>query len=380
MSLTALHLVDFRCFEDAWFEPSPHGTTVITGPNGTGKTSVLEGIGYLGTQRSFRAAPREVMVRAGCERAVVRAEVIHDERPSLVEAELVTHGRSRLQVNRQSVGARRELGHVLAVSVFSPEDLSLVQGGPSHRRDLLDGALGILHPRAGALVEEVERTLRQRGALLRQASGRLTPEVEATLAVWDERLASSGTALANTREQLCGDLQPYAAAAYRALAGGADVPSGHVGGPEGIALSYRRSWDRSLGDALAVARSDDLRRAANTVGPHRDELVLTLAGRDARLQASQGEQRCVALALRLGVHRLVTDRAGRAPLLLLDDVFSELDPARSSALVHELPDGQALLTTAVPLPPGIHVASVVDVTSLGPSRESVGTARTGTTP
>jgi DNA replication and repair protein RecF len=135
-----------------------------------------------------------------------------------------------------------------------------------------------------------------------------------------------------------------------------------------VGLTYRRSWEGDLAAALAAGRTDDLRRGVTGIGPHRDDLALSIAGRDARLQASQGEQRSLALALRLGVHRLVSDRSGRAPLLLLDDVFSELDPFRARALVDELPPGQALLTTAVPLPEGVAVAATVDVRQLGQDR------------
>jgi DNA replication and repair protein RecF len=247
------------------------------------------------------------------------------------------------------------------VTVFSPEDLAVVQGGPSRRRDLLDDALGLLDPTAAGLLDQVERVLRQRAALLRQSSGRLTPEVATTLEVWDERLATAGTALAAARESLAAALGPFVAESYAALAagGGEPVP------PVPVEITYRTSWAGDLGAALVASRADDLRRGVTTVGPHRDDLQLEIAGRDARLQASQGEQRCLALALRLGVHRLVTDRSGTAPILLLDDVFSELDPFRSRALVHQLPAGQALLTTAAPLPEGISVVATVDVRDLG---------------
>jgi DNA replication and repair protein RecF len=370
MSLCRLHLVDFRVFGDATFEPDPKGTTVITGPNGAGKTSVLEAIAYLGTQRSFRGAPREVMVRTGCDRAVVRADLTRLGLPVLVEAEVATTGKSRAQVNRQATQSRRDLAEAVPVTVFSPEDLAVVQGGPSRRRDLLDDALGLLDPTAASLLDQVDRVLRQRAALLRQSSGRLTPEVATTLEVWDERLATAGTALAAARESLAAAVGPFVAESYAALAGEDGRAPGGQNDTDIVGITYRTSWAGDLAAALVASRADDLRRGVTTVGPHRDDLQLEIAGRDARLQASQGEQRCLALALRLGVHRLVTDRSGIAPILLLDDVFSELDPDRSRALVHQLPAGQALLTTAAPLPEGISVVATVDVRDLGtrPSR------------
>ncbi len=361
MTLRRIHLADFRSFAEATFEPDPEGTTVLSGPNGTGKTTVLEAVAYLGTQRSFRGAPKEAMVRTGCERAVLRAELTRQGTPVLVEAEVATSGRSRAQVNRQPARARRDLAEAVPVTVFSPDDLGVVRAGPSRRRDLLDDALGLLDPAASALTDEVERVLRQRGALLRQAGGRVSAEVTTTLDVWDERLATAGTALSAARESLVAELAPFVAASYASLAAGAATGVG-------VDLAYRRSWEGPLADALAAGRREDLRRGATGAGPHRDDLALAIDGRDARLQASQGEQRCLALALRLGVHRLVTARSDAAPILLLDDVFSELDPFRARALVHELPAGQALVTTAVPLPEGVSVAATVDVRRLAGER------------
>jgi DNA replication and repair protein RecF len=268
----------------------------------------------------------------------------------------VVEGRSRTQVNRQSVPARRLAGAV-PVTVFSPSDLAMVQAGPSGRRELLDEALKQHDFRIAEAADTVERVLRQRAALLRQASGRLTSEVAATLDVWDDRLARAGGLLVEARRLLVENLSPLVSAAYHALA------ASHV--RELVELRYRASWQGDLREALLSARADDLRRGATTVGPHRDELVILLDGRDTRTQASQGEQRCVALALRLGVHRLTTDGSGAPPILLLDDVFSELDPTRATALVHQLPAGQSLLSTAVPLPAEIQVARVVDVRELG---------------
>lgn len=362
MSLVRLELVDFRSFARAVLEPDPHAATVLSGPNGSGKTTLLEAVAYLGLQRSFRGAPREALVREGRDRAVVRAELRAGDRPVLVEGELAVAGRSRLQVNRQPARSRAVLAEAVPVTVFSPDDLGIVQGGPSRRRDVLDDALRVLDPRAGAVVDEVERILRQRGALLRRAGGRLSQEVTDTLDVWDERLASAGTALVTAREGLVAEVEPAVAASYAGLASAGRDPT--TTGPV-VALDYRRSWDGDLAVALERARTHDLRRAATTVGPHRDELELGIGGRPARVQASQGEQRCLALALRLAVHRLVAERTGRPPVLLLDDVFSELDPSRSRALVGELPPGQSLVTTAVPLPPGVAVGATVDVVALG---------------
>ncbi len=177
--------------------------------------------------------------------------------------------------------------------------------------------------------------------------------------MWDQRLADAGKVLVAARERLVGDLDPLVGAAYRHLAGAVDTAGQIVMGQR-----YVRSWEGDLLAALGASRRDDLRRGVNTVGPHRDDLVLEIEGREARTHASQGEQRCLALALRLGVHELVRTRTALIPTLLLDDVFSELDPARSRALVAELPSGQSILTTAAPLPEGIEVARLLPVQSL----------------
>ncbi len=335
------------------------GTTVLRGPNGAGKTSVLEALAYLGSTRSFRGAPRDALPRNGTDRAVVRGELRRDGSPVLVEAEIVPGARSRILLNRQSDPGRRDLADAVPVTVFSPDDLVLVQGPPAGRRDMLDDALIVLDHRAPPLLDELDRVLRQRGALLRQAGGRATPEVVNTLDVWDERLARCGDELVTARRALLEALEPRVAAAHAALIGAAagDPP------PPTVELEYSPSYDDDLRTALARARTDDLRRGVSTVGPHRDDVEIRLARRPARTQASQGEQRSVALSLRLATHRLAAERR-ITPILLLDDVFSELDLDRSTALVAQLSGGQTLVTTATPLPPGVRVDREVDVTTL----------------
>jgi DNA replication and repair protein RecF len=221
---------------------------------------------------------------------------------------------------------------------------------------MLDDALGLVDAEGARAADHVERILRQRAALLRQAGGRVSADVAGTLDVWDHRLADAGKILVTARERLVASLDQFVGPAYGRLAG---VPNGNL-----IEQHYLRSWTGELLDALAAHRADDLRRGVNTVGPHRDDLVLTLEGREARTHASQGEQRCLALALRIGIHQLVVSKTGLIPTLLLDDVFSELDPARSRALVAELPPGQSILTTAAPLPAGIDVAQIVDISQV----------------
>jgi DNA replication and repair protein RecF len=340
-----LWLNDFRSYTEVDVELAD-GLTVVLGANGEGKTNLLEALGYLATLASFRAAPLEAMIRAGATSAVVRAEGIREGRELLVEAELVAGGRNRVQVNRQRLQRSRDLLGALRVTVFSPDDLALVKGGPAERRRYLDDTLVTLHPRNDQLRSEVDRILRQRNALLRQAAGgnRFDESAAFTLDVWDAKLAESGEALASARGQLTERLAPLVRGSYESLAFGSDAE---------IAIRYESTWAASgLAAALAVARRDDLRRGVTTVGPHRDDLHFTIGGLPARTHASQGEQRSLALALRLAAHHAVTADSGSAPVLLLDDVFSELDPMRSDSLLHHLPAGQTVLTSAGGPPAG----------------------------
>jgi DNA replication and repair protein RecF len=224
--------------------------------------------------------------------------------------------------------------------VFSPDDLALVKGGPSERRGFLDDALVALAVKYDAIRLELDRILRQRNTLLRQVGGRLDSDAETTLDVWDSRLAATGEQLGRARAALVERVAPYVTAAYTELAGAGDM-----------SLGYAPAWRVvGLAAALAAARADDVRRGVSTVGPHRDELDLTIDGMPARTHASQGEQRTLALALRLGVHELVAERTGSAPVLVLDDVLSELDARRAAALMGLLPDGQIVITTAGTIP------------------------------
>jgi DNA replication and repair protein RecF len=347
-----LALTDFRNYADASLDLAP-GLTVVSGANGEGKTNLVEAVAWLATLESFRGAPDDVLVRDGADRAVVRAVVRHDDGRRLsVEAELPRTGRHRVQVNGQRLGRARDLLGVLQVSVFSPDDLELVKGGPAERRRFLDRTLVGLHVKHDAMRSDLERILRQRNALLKQAGGRLTPDIAFTLDVWDARLSEVGTALSDAREALVTELEPLVGKAY------ADV----AGMPTDVRLGYAPSWRTvGLAAALAASRPEDVRRQLTLVGPHRDELDIVLAGLPARTHASQGEQRCIALALRLAAHRAVAERLGSAPLLLLDDVFSELDPERARALLEHLPAAQVLLTTASALPAGAEPARVVRV-------------------
>jgi len=355
LQLRRLWLTDFRSYEAAEVVFAP-GLTAVVGDNGQGKSNLLEAVAYLATLSSFRGAPTEALVRQGAASAVVRADLTREDRELLIEAEIVSAGRSRVQVNKQRLTRNRDLLGALRVSVFAPDDLALVKAGPAGRRRFLDDTLVALLPKNDDLRTEVDRVLRQRNALLKQAGGRLSPEVALTLDVWDEKLAVAGTRLGQRRVALLADLAPYLAAAYADLAGA----------PVVVEAAYSSSWwgsEAGLAGALAAARDEELRRRLTLVGPHRDEVAFSIAGLPARTHASQGEQRSLALALRLAAHRLVADATGTPPVLLLDDVFSELDPDRCEALVTHLLGGgaQTIVTAAGALPPSARPESVLRI-------------------
>lgn len=340
MQITRLWLQDFRSYESLEL-PLDTGLTAIVGANGIGKTNLLEALGLLATLKSFRGAPTESLIRRGSEAAVIRAEGVRDDRDVLIELE-VGRRRTRAQVNRQRLQRSRDLLGALRITVFAPDDLALIKEGPSVRRGYLDDVLVALDPKADAVLRDLERILKQRNALLRQSHGRLDEAGLMTLDVWDAKLATTGTDVTNRRESLVAKLTPLVERSYEVLAG-TPVPLG---------ATYVRSWEAdSLSLALEDVRSVDIRRGVTSVGPHRDELLLRLDGLASRTEASQGEQRTLALALRLAGHLLVTEVLGEPPLLLLDDVLSELDGDRSAALLENLPSGQTVITSATDLPP-----------------------------
>lgn len=365
MQVRTLWLTDFRNYTSAQLDLAP-GLTALVGANGEGKTNLLEALAWLATLSSFRGAPTDALVRRGAPFAVVRALAEREGRELLVEAQIQPNGRNRVQVNRQPLRRARDLLGSLRVTVFTPDDLDIVKDGPGERRRFLDDALVSLHPRNDGLRSAVDRTLRQRNALLKQAGGRLDESGAFTLDVWDAKLAGAGAALVAARLDLLDRMRPVLEATYDALArrpalvaarydaawlaGGGDDAGGGTEGPGG----RREALAGRLAAALAEARREDVRRGVSTVGPHRDEVLLSIGGAPARTQASQGEQRTLALALRLAVHHVVTAATDSPPVLLLDDVFSELDPGRSAALLANLPEGQTLLTTASTLPADAH--------------------------
>jgi DNA replication and repair protein RecF len=364
VQLAHLWLTDFRGHEASEVEVGP-GITVFAGGNAQGKTTVLEAVGWLARMSSFRGAPDVALVRVGCDKAIVRAEIVPanrgpDVRPDLIEAEIAAAGRNRVLLNRKPLPRARDLLGTLRVTIFAPDDLRLVKAGPAERRAELDHLLVALSPRYDAVEADYERVLKHRNAWLRTWSRADDP---ATLDVWDEQLVRAGAELVRGRLKLLERLAAPLGKAYGDVAGGpADVAGAYEAAwTEDVGLDETRLDDVAplLAEAVARSRSADLERRLTLVGPHRDDWRLTIDGLDARRFASQGEQRSLALAVRLAGHVVVTDLVGEPPVLLLDDVFSELDESRAGNLVAHLPFAQALVTTAGALPPGLPAERVV---------------------
>lgn len=342
MFISWLALRDLRCYEQLEFDPEP-GVNVLVGDNGAGKTTVLEAIGYVGMMKSFRGVSDDALVRSGSDAAVIRAGVGGGATETTVETEIPSEGRRTVLVNGKRPQRVRDLLASVPIVAFVPDDLDVVKRGPAMRREYLDDLAATLWPQAGADQSEYDRCLRQRNTLLRQ-DGRSTDLV--SLGVWDERLASAGARVMEHRRTVASLLQPHLTDAYRL-----------VGGEGDLRWAYRSTWGSTeahgldaLADALSLALAErhgkDREVRTTTVGPHRDEPGLRLDGRSTRSRASQGEQRTVALALRIGAHRLVEDVRDTTPVLLLDDVFSELDADRARRVLSLIPAGQVFVTTA----------------------------------
>lgn len=342
MHLTWLELRDFRAYGALRFEPDPN-INVLIGDNGEGKTSVLEAIGYLGTARSFRGVPDEALVKDKRPSAVVRGGFGGRASDTTIECELPVEGRRKVLVNGKRPQRMRDLLTIVPIVAFVPDDLDVIKRGPAMRRDFLDDLGARLWPQAAADQSEYERTVRQRNSLLKQ-QGRETDPV--TLDVWDERLASGGAKVLEHRRAVAAALQPHLGHAYEV-----------VGGSGELRWAYRSTWGsegifgegeltQALSDALLEKRPKEMEIRTTTVGPHRDEPDLLLDSRQTRTRASQGEQRTTALAMRIGAYRLIEEVRDELPILLLDDVFSELDPHRAARVLDLMPTGQVFVTSA----------------------------------
>ena len=349
MHLEHLSLRDFRSYPEVELGLRP-GVTTFIGPNGQGKTNLVEAVGYVATLASHRVAQDAPLVRLGAERAIIRAVVARDGRHTLVELEITPGRTNRARINRAPVPRPREVLGVLRAVFFAPEDLGLAKGDPNERRRFLDDLLVARAPRLAGVRADYDRVLKQRNALLKSAGARLRAGGGdlATLDVWDAHLASSGADLLAARLELVADVGPAVRAAYAVLSGGgdsADVRYRSSVGEEADLTPDRASLAAALLTAAQAARRAELERGITLVGPHRDDLLLSIGTLPARGYASHGESWSLALALRLAAYRLL--RAdGAEPVLVLDDVFAELDTHRRSRLASLVAGAEQVLVTA----------------------------------
>ncbi|MGH3888751.1 MAG: DNA replication/repair protein RecF [Pseudonocardiaceae bacterium] len=360
MYVRQLQVTDFRSWEHAELDLQP-GVAVLVGANGQGKTNLVEALSYLSTLGSHRVATDAALVRHGAQRAIVRTAVVHAGRELTVELEISPGRANRARINRSPVSRPREVLGVLRSVLFAPEDLGLVRGDPVQRRRFLDDLLVLRAPRLAGVRSDYDKVLRQRVALLKSAGAPRRAGGRAgdlhTLDVWDGHLARHGAELLGARLDLVAELAPQVATAYRTVAPAAPA----------VALDYRSSLGAALPDGvreagkadidqlevamlaeLARVRLTEVERGICLVGPHRDDLELGLGGIPAKGYASHGESWSFALALRLGSYQLLRSD-GAEPVLLLDDVFAELDTSRRARLAEvALAAEQVVVTAAVP--------------------------------
>jgi len=359
MFVTRLHLTDFRNYADADVTVTP-GVIALTGSNGQGKTNLVEALDYLATLGSHRVATDAPLVRSGMTQAVVRAEVVagrDDPRRLLLEAEINLGRPNRARVNRVAQRGPRDLLGGLRTVVFAPTDLAIVQGDPAERRAFLDTLSVARWPRLAGVRLDYDRVLRQRNALLKSAVGRrLDEETRTSLDVWSDQLAGYGAQLLAARLDTTARLAPHLEAAYAGLdtadarpravyQSRVDVDDLGVGDPDRPVFGAVPSLTERLRARLEERRDDELRRGVSLVGPHRDDLALSLHDLPARGYASHGESWSLALALRLASFELLRTE-GSVPVLILDDVFAELDAGRRARLVAALVAAEQVWVTA----------------------------------
>ena len=392
MYVSHLSLLDFRSYPQVDIELEP-GINTLVGPNGQGKTNLVEAIGYVATLGSHRVATDAALIRAGASRAVVRTRIVRGDRASVIELEITQGKANRARLNRSPLTRPRDVLGIARTVLFAPEDLVLVKGDPDARRRYLDELSVLLVPRMAGLFSDYDRVLRQRGALLKTAGAARRSAAAAdlrTLDVWDAKLAEVGAQIIALRTQLVAALAPHVATAYEqvsagqghaeiayksslasALAGAetrpgaapADAGATAATDADGAFLPASQI-ELQLLTAMAALRSKEIERGVCLVGPHRDDVVLTLGGLPAKGYASHGESWSFALALRLASYRLLTDGPEHVPgtesfwfadsgpdtepVLILDDVFAELDARRRTRLAELVAGaGQVIITAAV---------------------------------
>jgi len=355
MRLSWVELRDYRNHAHSRVDLRTDGLFVVAGPNGEGKTNLLEAMHLLYSLGSPRVSSSAPLVLEGAESGYVRGEFETRDGRSLVEVEIRRKGANRVQVDRSTVRRRRDLRRAVRVVLFGPFDLPVVTGDPSRRRGFMDEAVVLLQPSRDTLTTSYERVLRQRNRLLKEHDGRGAPE---DLEAWDEQLVSTGAAVMRARAEAVEAVASPASAAFEEVCG------------YGLLVSYAPNVAGAAGDVeaafrgqLAERRADELVRRTSLVGPHRDELDLAVRDLGARSFASHGETWVAALAARLGIATAVGDAIGEPPILLVDDPYSALDPTRRDRIARMLAErhGQVVISVADEADIPLHADAILDV-------------------
>jgi len=352
--IQSLSLTDIRSYEqfDCLFD---QGITAFVGRNGHGKTNIVEAIGYLATLSSHRVASDLPLIRQGCERGFIRAHVSSSDRDVLLELAITPGKANKARINQSPLPRTRDILGIVRAVVFAPEDLELVKGDPGARRRFLDDLLVQRTPRLAGTRADYDRVLKQRNALLKSASIARkagTDRIVQTLEVWDEQLATHGGELIAARISLLKELMPLAQHQYAMVSGSEtdmvlDAIYQSSLGEQAVISTSREDWTTQLLSAIDSRRKDELDRGVTLVGPHRDDVALNLGDFPAKGYVSHGESWSLALSLRLGAFDLLTED-GESPILILDDVFAELDAHRRAHLAtHVGTAQQAFITAAV---------------------------------
>ncbi|WP_313812526.1 DNA replication/repair protein RecF [Glutamicibacter sp.] len=362
MYISQLSLTSFRSYTQADVHLAP-GINVLVGPNGVGKTNIVESIGYLATLASHRVSNDAPLLNFGAERALIRATVHRGSQQTQLEVEITSGKHNRARINRANPVRAREILGLVRTVLFAPEDLALIKGDPSNRRRFLDELLIALRPIEAGTKNDYERIVKQRNALLKSIRGKskLNTSQENTLQAWDMQLAATGARLIRGRLNVLALLRPYMQAAYADLADGAKAANavyrssleGEVDESSLPAQNLEELGQEEIQnlllDAIEANRARELERGVSLFGPHRDDLILTLGKAPAKGYASHGETWSFALALRLAAYRVFGDddpRTGSGPILILDDVFAELDATRRNRLAHIVAGAEQVLVTA----------------------------------
>ncbi|MEO6606124.1 MAG: DNA replication/repair protein RecF [Aeromicrobium sp.] len=348
MHVARLSLHDFRSYASVEIDLEP-GATAFIGANGQGKTNLVEAIDYLSRLESHRVASDTPLVRAGADQAVIRADVVRGDRTALLELEITPGKANRARINRGALPRTREIVGVLRTVMFSPDDLDLVKGDPSDRRKFLDSLLVLRTPRLAGVRSDYERVLKQRNTLLKSAGRRRDADLS-TLDIWDENLAGTGAELIAARLVLLDELDPFLGEAYVRVAA-ESAPDRRT-----ITATYKPSLAlaEDLRDAATIhdllleevarRRGDEIDRGISLVGPHRDDVTLMIGTLPAKGYSSHGESWSLALALRLASFELLR-KDDDDPVLILDDVFAELDQGRRQQLAELVGDAEQVLVT-----------------------------------